>query len=224
MAGGCCHCCSVLLVAGGLSAYALFSYGAGMPGARRGVPLRDRPSSCSALAVVSGYSGALSSAGGSAGSLAASSPYLSLAGFSAFWIAGVEVCVDFATEFLRGFFIFNGLTVFLCCIVFCWKRFRWRRRKRLGKRDLGFFPTYTSAGNALRILQVQIMAQPQVQHVLEEKLDDEAEEDADGEPADPEKHLHRQLRRIRRGETVERLTALRRESGAGVAGKDAFYA
>jgi hypothetical protein len=118
--------------------------------------------------------------------------------------------VDFATEFLRGFFAFNVLAILLGCIVFCWRRFLWQRRKRLGKRNPGFFPTFTSAGNALQTLQVQIMAQPQVQHVLEEKLEDEAEDDEDGEPADPEKHLHRQLRRIRRGEEIERLTALRR--------------
>jgi hypothetical protein len=123
----------------------------------------------------------------------------------------VEACVDFATEFLRGFFALNGLAILLGCIVFCWKRFRWRRRKRLGKRNPGFFPTFTSAGNALQTLQVQIMAQPQVQFVLEEKLDGEAEDEDEGEPADPEKHLHRQLRRIRRGERVERLTALRRK-------------
>jgi hypothetical protein len=123
----------------------------------------------------------------------------------------VEVCVDFATEFLQGFFALNGLAILFCCIVFWARRFLWRRRKRLGKRDLGFFPTFTSAGNALQTLQVQIMAQPQVQHMLEEKLDDEAEDDEDGEPADPEKHLNRQLRQIRRGERVERLTALRRQ-------------
>jgi hypothetical protein len=116
--------------------------------------------------------------------------------------------VDFASEFLRGFFALNGLAILLCCVVFWGQRSLWRRRKRLGKRNPGFFPTFTSAGNALQNLQ--LIAQPQVQHALEEKLDDEAEDDEDGEPADPEKHLHRQLRRIRRGERVERLTALRR--------------
>jgi hypothetical protein len=127
--------------------------------------------------------------------------------------------VDFATEFLRGFFALNGLAILLCCVVFWGRRFLWRRRKRLGKRRLGFFPTFTSAGNALQNLQV--IAQPRAQHVIEEKLDDEAEDDDDGEPADPEKHLHRQLRRIRRGERVERLTALRQDDRAGPAGKNA---
>jgi hypothetical protein len=123
----------------------------------------------------------------------------------------VEVCVDFATEFMRGFFALNGLVILLAGVVFCVRRFLWRRRKRLGKRNPGFFPTLTSAGNALQTLQVQIMAQPQAQYVLEEKQDDEAEDDDEGEPSDPEKHLHRQLRRIRRGEKIERLTAMRSE-------------
>jgi hypothetical protein len=123
----------------------------------------------------------------------------------------VEVCVDFATDFLRGFFVLNGLVILLGCIVFYVRRRLWRRRKRLGQRNAGFFPTFTSAGNALQILQAQIMAQPQAQYCLEQKLDDEAEDDDEGEPPDPEKHLHRQLRRIRRGERIERLVARRRE-------------
>lgn len=111
-------------------------------------------------------------------------------------------------DFVRGFYLFNALVICLCCLVFCARRFLWRRRKRRGNRNLGFFPTFTSAGNALQHLQV--MAQPRAQHVIEEKLNDEAAEDDEGEPIDPEKHLQRQLRRIRRGERIERLTALRR--------------
>jgi hypothetical protein len=116
--------------------------------------------------------------------------------------------MDFALGFLRGFYAFNGLVILSCCGLFCLKRFLWRRRKRLGKRSLGFCPTYTSAGNALQLLQ--LMAQPRAEHMLAEKFDDEADDDDEGEPDTPEKHLHRQLRRIRRGEKVERLTILRR--------------
>src|SRR5271168_672409 len=106
--------------------------------------------------------------------------------------------MDFALGFVRGLYAF----VFSCCVVFCLRRFLWRRRKRQGKRNLGFFPTYTSAGNALQALQA--MAQPTAEYVLAEKVDDEADDDDEGEPDHPEKHLHRQLRRIRRGEKVER--------------------
>jgi hypothetical protein len=111
--------------------------------------------------------------------------------------------MDFALGFVRGIYTFT----FLCCVVFCLRRFLWRWRKRRGKRNLGFYPTYTSAGNALQALQV--MAQPRAEYVLEEKFEDEADRDDEGEEESPEKHLHRQLRRIRRGERVERLTILR---------------
>lgn len=115
--------------------------------------------------------------------------------------------MDLSMAFLRGYFAFIALFVFSCCIVFCVRRFLWRRRKRQGKRNLGFCPTYTSAGNALQALQV--MAQPRVEYVLAEKFDDEADDDAEGEPDAPERHIHRQLIQIRRGERVERLTVLR---------------
>jgi hypothetical protein len=113
--------------------------------------------------------------------------------------------MDFALEFVRGFYLFNGLVVVACWGLFCLRRFLWRRRRRQG-----FYPTYTSAGNALHNLQA--IAQPRVEYVIAEKLDDQADDDDEGEPNDPEKHLHRQLRRIRRGEKIERLTALKRSS------------
>ena len=116
--------------------------------------------------------------------------------------------MDFSLNFLRGYFAFNGLFIFSCCVLFCVRRFLWRRRKRQGKRNLGFFPTYTSAGNALQALQA--IPEPRAEYVLAEKFDDEADDDDEGEPDSPERHLHRQLRRIRRGEKVERLTVLRR--------------
>ena len=116
--------------------------------------------------------------------------------------------MDFAMDFLRGLYVLNGLVILLCCGLFCLRRFLWRRKRRRGKATPGFYPTFTSAGNALHHLQA--ITQPRVQHVLEEKFDDEADDDDEGEPVSPEKHLHRQLRRIRRGEEIERLTALRR--------------
>lgn len=75
--------------------------------------------------------------------------------------------MDFAMDFFRGFYAFNGLAICLCCIVFWVRRCLWRMRKRRGQRNLGFFPTFTAAGNALQNLQV--MAQPRVEHVIAEK-------------------------------------------------------
>jgi hypothetical protein len=115
--------------------------------------------------------------------------------------------MDFAMDFVRGIYVLNGVVILVCAGLFCLRRFLWRRRRRRGKSNPGFCPTFTSAGNALHSLQA--IAQPRIQHVLEEKYDDAAEDDDEGEPVSPEKHLHRQLKRIRRGETVERLTALR---------------
>jgi hypothetical protein len=108
--------------------------------------------------------------------------------------------LDFATSVLRGFYAFNALVIMACCFVFCARRFLWRHRESLGKRRRGFFPTYTAAGNALQTLQV--IAQPRAKYVIEEKFDDEADDDDDGDPCDPTKHLNRQLKKIRRGQVV----------------------
>lgn len=48
---------------------------------------------------------------------------------------------------------------------------------------------------------LQVLFQPSVRHVVAVQLDEDQDEDAEGDPED----FHRQLRRIRRGETVERL-------------------
>jgi hypothetical protein len=108
--------------------------------------------------------------------------------------------LDFTTSVLRGFYAFNALAVSACVVVFYVRRVLWRRRK--GRK--GFFPTYTAAGNALQVLQT--MAEPRTEYVIEEKLQEEAEDDDEGDGADPAKYLDRQLRRIRRGAMVGRLT------------------
>jgi len=110
--------------------------------------------------------------------------------------------MDLDLVLLRGFYLFS---IFVMGAFF-FQRLRWRRRKRLGKRCLGFYPGAASMGNALHKLQV--LAQPQVQYVLEEKLEEESDDDEEGAPKDPTEHLHRQAAKIRRGVKVERLTAL----------------
>ncbi|HTH53270.1 MAG TPA: hypothetical protein VL495_04915 [Edaphobacter sp.] len=94
----------------------------------------------------------------------------------------------------------------LCCLfacVFLYRRWRWRRGKRQGK-AAGFYPTGAALGNALH--QLQSIAEPQNKYVIEEKLKEDVDEDGDGGPDDPTKHLHRQARKIRRGDRLERLT------------------
>ena len=63
-------------------------------------------------------------------------------------------------------------------------------------------------GNALH--QLSVIAQPQLEYVLEEKLSEDSEEDDEGAPKDPTAHLHRQAAKLRRGEKLDRLTAVRR--------------
>jgi hypothetical protein len=105
----------------------------------------------------------------------------------------------------------QGFALFLMCFsmfvagAFFFQRFRWRCRKRRG-RPPGFYPTSTSMGNALQ--QLQATMEPQMKYVLEEKLDEEADEDDSGGPDDPTRHLLRQARKLQRGEKLERLTYL----------------
>jgi hypothetical protein len=96
----------------------------------------------------------------------------------------------------------------LFAIAFFFQRYRWRRRKRQGKSNWGFYPSSASLGNALQ--ELSVMAQPQVEHVLEEKLSEDAEDDDEGGPEDPVAHLHRQAVKMRKGEKLDRFTAIRR--------------
>jgi hypothetical protein len=115
--------------------------------------------------------------------------------------------MDFGSGLLVGFWLF---IVFVGCAFF-FQRFRWRRRKRLGRRHLGFYPSSTSMGNALQ--QLQIFTQPRAEYVLQEKFDEDADEDDVGGPEDPTGHFRRQVTRIRRGEEVDQLTVLLRRRG-----------
>ena len=91
----------------------------------------------------------------------------------------------------------------LFVLIFFFQRLRCRIRKFLGRAHIGFYPTAASVGNALQALQ--IFAEPNVQKILEEKLDEAAEDDDEAGPDDPTAHLNRQLRKIRRGEPVDDL-------------------
>ena len=83
------------------------------------------------------------------------------------------------------------------------RRLLFRRCKRLRKGRLGFYPSAFALGMAFQFMQV--FTRPSIAYVLEEKQKDEAEEDDEGDPETLQKQLGRQLRRIRRGEPVDRL-------------------
>jgi hypothetical protein len=69
--------------------------------------------------------------------------------------------------------------------------------------------TGVAVGNALQILHVYV--DPRVRYVIVQRLEEQAEDDGEDDCADPGKHLERQLRRIRRGEQVDRLTIRMKE-------------
>jgi hypothetical protein len=102
----------------------------------------------------------------------------------------------------------RGLVVFvlIAACAFYIQRVLWRKNRRSGGNRFGFFPTYTSAGNAFQ--QLQMLAEPQTEHVIQEKAIDEAEEDDEGEPED-EANLILQLRKIRNGDRSSRLVVFR---------------
>ena len=95
----------------------------------------------------------------------------------------------------------SGIALLFALVVYI-RRARWRQSQRRGKR-IRFYPTTMMIGLALQNLQV--FAQPEVDHTIQEKYADEAEEEGEGDPADPERMLAWQLRRIRNGGTVDRL-------------------
>jgi hypothetical protein len=116
--------------------------------------------------------------------------------------------MNIATVVVRGFLALNILFVCMCCCVFYLRRLRWQCNKPRRRRKLGFHPTSSALGNAFHTLQ--LIAEPKAEYIIEEKYNDEADEDEDSEPETPAKHLRRQLKRIRNGEEVDRLTVLHR--------------
>lgn len=83
------------------------------------------------------------------------------------------------------------------------RRAAWRRRKRQGRKKRGYCPSSSSLGTALQFMQVY--HRPSMAYVLEAKRDEDADEDDERDPDAVHKQLTRQLRRIRRGESVDRL-------------------
>jgi len=88
-------------------------------------------------------------------------------------------------------------------IHYCLRRAAWRRKTRRGEKSSGFCPSNTALG--MMLLFMQVFVRPSLQHVLEERQEEDADEDDQGDPENKEKHLDRQLKRIRRGEPVEDL-------------------
>jgi hypothetical protein len=83
------------------------------------------------------------------------------------------------------------------------RKVRWVRTTRAGRRLFGVQPSAVGLGMAFLFLQT--FWQPSLCHAIEAREVADLEEDDEGEPETPEKQLNRQLKRIRRGEAVDRL-------------------
>ncbi len=88
-------------------------------------------------------------------------------------------------------------------VYYLLKRAAWKRARYRGKRRPGFCPS--SAAFSVVFLFGVSFIRPSLAHVTEAIQYEESVEDDDGDPESPEKHLHRQLRKIRRGEAIDRL-------------------
>jgi hypothetical protein len=72
------------------------------------------------------------------------------------------------------------------------------------RKNRRFRLTGAAIGNAVQTIHVFV--NPGVRYVIAEQLEEPTEDDGEDDSADPAIHLERQLRRIRRGEQIERLT------------------
>jgi hypothetical protein len=88
-------------------------------------------------------------------------------------------------------------------------RVPWGRKRKTARRRSRFSPS--SAGLGTVVLGLTLIYRPRIQYAVEaqERQVEDADEDDNGDPDTPARHLLRQLRRIRRGEVVETLTVRR---------------
>lgn len=82
----------------------------------------------------------------------------------------------------------------------------WRRKRKTARRRSRFSPSSEGLGTVL--LGLTLIYRPRILYAVEaqQRQVEDVDEDDNGDPDTPTRHLMRQLRRIRRGEAVERLT------------------
>ena len=100
-----------------------------------------------------------------------------------------------------------GVQLFIIPLILAYfylLRLRWRLHQRRGKKKPVFRPSTVDLGCAFQLWQMKY--RPTVAHVIEAKQEEDTDEDNDGDPDHPARHLHKQLKRIRRGEQIDRLT------------------
>jgi hypothetical protein len=116
--------------------------------------------------------------------------------------------MSFLSVFAWGMY---ALSLPFVAIVFILAHYSLRRVLfRSGRRgkDGRYVYCPSSAGLGMAFQYMQVFTRPSVAYVLEEKQSQKVDEDDDGGP-DPlaarMRHFHRQLRKIRRGDPVDRL-------------------
>ena len=83
------------------------------------------------------------------------------------------------------------------------RRALFRRNQRLGRKNRGFCPSSFALGTALQLLPK--FYRPSMDFAIKARAVEVIEEDNEGDPEKPARHLHRQLRRIRRGDPLDGL-------------------
>ena len=103
---------------------------------------------------------------------------------------------------LAGFLVLVPLIVAVTFFT-VWRIGLWQRKRRVGLQSK-IYSLYLTAG--IGFLQfVQAFYQPNLSNVISVIEEEDVDEDDQGDRDSPHKHLHRQLRRIRLGQHVERL-------------------
>jgi len=92
------------------------------------------------------------------------------------------------------------LAIAVIFLHYCLRRAVWKRKRRRGVRSAGFCPSACAMG--VTLLFMQVFYRPTVSNVIEVIEHEDTEEDDQGDPESLAKQLHRQLKRIRRGEPV----------------------
>lgn len=98
---------------------------------------------------------------------------------------------------------FPFLAIFAILVHYFLQRAAWKSKQRRGHAKPGFYPSAAALGTIL--LFAQVFYRPSVAYAVEARLEVDAAEDDAGDPETPARALERQLRRIRRGEPVDRL-------------------
>lgn len=91
--------------------------------------------------------------------------------------------------------------------VFIWIRVRARANRKRTPSQRKRISAYSTAGLAAAFQFLSLAYRPNHAFMAKAQIQqqEDADEEDDGSPETPLKHLHRQLRRIRRGEEVDRI-------------------